>query len=198
MAQSEKISEIISDLKNKAAQDGDSSKRAEITVGDVVSALNYRGYGPLLLIISLLAVLPTGAIPGVPTLTALIIVFVSVQMLVGKKSPWIPSFLAKRRISRSKFESVCEQGEKVSQKMDRVFKPRFSAIVNPWSVKLIALVCCVIALSIPPLEFLPFVVFIPAVTMALFGIGLSVRDGLLIILAFIWLVFGVFIVNYLM
>lgn len=183
MANYSNVSEIVEELK-------ECSGEGDVSVGDVVSALKYRGYGPVLFVISLLTLMPTGAIPGVPTLTAVLIFFIAAQMLWGKKSPWIPQLLAKRHISHDSFTKACEKSESLSSKIDHIVGPRLTFMINPWSVRVIALICCAIAFSMPPLELLPFVAFVPAATIALLGLGLSVKDGLLIIIAFVWLIIG--------
>ena len=46
----------------------------DISLGDILEHFNSRGFGPLLVLPALLVLLPTGAIPGVPTTCALFIV----------------------------------------------------------------------------------------------------------------------------
>ncbi|WP_339927585.1 exopolysaccharide biosynthesis protein, partial [uncultured Cobetia sp.] len=43
----------------------------DISLGDILEHFNSRGFGPLLVLPALLVLLPTGAIPGVPTTCAL-------------------------------------------------------------------------------------------------------------------------------
>ena len=181
MKNSTRFSDILQELRQEVGE-------GEVSVGDVVSALRYRGFGPMLLVVALMTILPTGVIPGVPTLTAVLIVFISAQLLMGRTSPWITKVLAERRISHQQFERVQSKAERLSRHLDRIVGPRFTGLINGWSAKAIAIICCLIALSMPPLEMLPFFAFVPAATIALLGMGLTVRDGLLIILAGVWLI----------
>ena len=57
---------------------------SELSLVSVVETMQGRGFGPLLLAPTLMVLLPTGAIPGVPTLSALLIMLVE-SLLVGKR-----------------------------------------------------------------------------------------------------------------
>ena len=61
------------------------TKGDKISIGDIVEALNHRGFGPLLIGPSLLVVMPTGAIPGIPSLCALLIILIAAQIAFGKR-----------------------------------------------------------------------------------------------------------------
>lgn len=50
-------------------------------------------------------------------------------------------------------------------------------------MKLAAACCIILALTVPPLELLPFATTVPMVAIAAFGLALLVRDGLLMIIA---------------
>ncbi|MFE8073142.1 exopolysaccharide biosynthesis protein [Marinobacteraceae bacterium S3BR75-40.1] len=71
-----------------------------MSMGEMLNLFRYKGYGPLLLVPTVIVVLPTGAIPGVPTACGLIIALVALQIVLGKPSPWIPRRLREVSISR--------------------------------------------------------------------------------------------------
>ncbi len=155
-----------------------------LTAGDVVNALEHRGYGPLLLATSLIIILPTGGIPGVPSITALLIILIAVQMLFGRKSPWVPKFLRERGIKKEKFESARKKVEPYTKKIDLFLKPRLEQLVSGHGVKIIASLCILLALLIPPLEVVPLASAFPALAIAVMSIGLSAKDGYVMILGF--------------
>lgn len=175
----------------------DETDKCELVVEDVVEALESRGYGPMLLFVALLALMPTGAIPTVPTVVAVLIILISGQMLMGRKHPWLPKFLRERGIEKEKFRDARDKTSTVIEKLDRVVKPRMHWVFHGPVVKLVAGTCLLIAMTMPPLELLPFAVFVPAAAIGLFGAGLTVRDGLLIILGFV-LTFATFIMAFTM
>lgn len=156
-----------------------------LTLGDVVEGLGSRGYGPLLIAICLIELLPTGAIPGVPTLVGLVIVLIAGQLLFGRSTPWIPGWLRHRSMDRRKFEQGRDKVKPFTEKVDRVIHPRLKFMTDKVGVKAAALLCVLLALTFPPLELIPFASSIPSLIIALIGLGLSARDGALLLGAFI-------------
>ena len=47
--------------------------------------------------------------------------------------------------------------------------------------RLVGACCCALALAVPPLELLPFATFIPMAAIAVFGLSLVARDGVLVL-----------------
>ena len=68
----------------------DANDGRTIHLQDVVDTFQSRGFGPLVTLPALLALLPTGGVPGVPTLCAIFIALIAVQQLFGRQSPWLP------------------------------------------------------------------------------------------------------------
>lgn len=174
MAESLTLTDVLEKVDEESGPD-------EVSVRTVVESLQYRGYGPLLLIAGLISVLPTGAIPGVPTLTAILILFIATQMMFGKKYPWLPNIILDKSISREKFDSAQEKSKDYIAKVDHFVRPRATFMFNSVSIKLIALICCLLAITMPPLEVVPFLAFVPALAITILGLSVSARDGALAI-----------------
>jgi len=151
-----------------------------INVEELMAALNSRGYGPLLIGPALITVLPTGAIPGVPAISALLIIFVSVQILFKKKQPWIPKRFKQASFSRKKFVSGLEKVKPYTQKIDSLFYPRMQFLVRHEIQPLIALLCILMSICIIILGWIPFLAMLPASGILLLGLGLSAKDGLMV------------------
>jgi hypothetical protein len=67
--------------------------------------------------------------------------------------------------------------------VDRLLKPRLSFLSRPPFVNLIALLCIGAALVTFPLGLIPFAPLAPGVAVVAFGLGMTARDGL-------WLLVG--------
>lgn len=147
------------------------------SVGDIMSALESRGFGPLLFAPALIAVLPTGGIPGVPTVCGVVIGLLSVQMVFGREEPWLPGFIDNIDFEKDKLQKGVDIAEKVTSKIDKVSKPRIEKLSSQTAKKAIAVVCVLAAIAMVPLEAVPFAVMLPAASIILFAIGLITKDG---------------------
>ena len=153
-----------------------------ITIDQIIQSFEHRGYGPLLLSLALLELLPTGAIPGVPTLLAILVVLVAGQLLLGRTRPWVPEKLASKGFSHKKFQAGREKLRPFTSKCDRFIKPRLSWLTTELMNRLTGGICILLALSFPPLELIPFASSAPSLAIALLAIGLSAKDGLFVLL----------------
>ncbi|MFP4313228.1 MAG: exopolysaccharide biosynthesis protein [Alphaproteobacteria bacterium] len=163
----------------------------QLTIKDVVQVLDHRGYGPLLLAPALIAFLPTGGIPGVPTFMGLLIILIATQIVFGRRYPWLPHSLEKRSIKREKFEKAHHKAKPYTQKFDRLLKPRLEKLTSRKAIRAIAGVCIILAALMPPLEIIPFAVIIPAFAILLLAVGISANDGLFILFGLIIATIGI-------
>ncbi|MCG8602862.1 MAG: exopolysaccharide biosynthesis protein [Verrucomicrobiales bacterium] len=172
------LTEILSDLHEGFEED-------KITMGEIVAHFEDRGFGPLLLVPALIAVLPTGAIPGVPAVCAALIILICGQLLFGKHHPWLPKKIREFSFSKSKFESGFEKVKPWTKRFDKLLKPRLQFLTRDTGTRIVALISIALALLMIPLELIPLACAIPGVSIACFAIGLSAKDGLFSLLALI-------------
>ena len=64
--------------------------------------------------------------------------------------------------------------------IDYYLKPRFTILTAPLFVQLIGLICVAASLITIPLGLFPFGPVLPGLTILLFGLGLTARDGVLL------------------
>lgn len=155
-----------------------SSQGKEISFHDIIKELNHRGFGPLLIAPSLIIVLPTGAVPGIPAVCAVIIILMSVQMLFGRRYPWIPKKIEHISFNREDYIKGIKKIKPFTEKLDHLFKPRLQFLTHHISQRILAFISTLLALSILLVGFIPFAPMFPALTILLFGLGISVKDGL--------------------
>ncbi|EQB30749.1 exopolysaccharide biosynthesis protein [Sphingobium ummariense] len=155
----------------------------KVRLDRIVEALGNRSYGPFLLIPALIDISPVGGIPGLPTALATVIVLVAAQIMFGRKHLWLPRFLSKRGLSVEKACKATHKLRGVARFLDRWFHGRYISLTQGIFVKLAAACCIILALTVPPLELLPFATTVPMAAIAAFGLALLVRDGLLMIIA---------------
>lgn len=172
------VGDILDRLDDLAA------KQEELTLGRTVEAFGHRSYAPFLIILPLLEISPLGAIPGLPTMLALVIALIAVQMLFGRKHLWLPGFLANRSVTSAKAKKAIKKVRPIAERMDKWFHGRLPALTKGPMVRVAAAAIIVMTLAVPPLELLPMATTAPMAAIAAFGMALLVKDGLLMVIAF--------------
>ena len=114
----------------------------------------------------------------IPFLAALI-ALIAAQVLIGRRSLWLPGFVANRTASGENLREASEKLRKPARYIDRTFHNRLERFTTAPFDRAIALVCIVLCLSVPPLELLPFASTVPMAAIALMGLALLFDDGLL-------------------
>lgn len=160
------------------AADGDGN----VSVAELVETIGDDALASLMLAPALVMVSPASGIPGLSTACAIVVLLAAIQFAIGRHTLWLPGFLARRRIARSKLQRAAGWLEKPARFLDRVTGRRLAFLASrPFSIAP-ALLCALIALFVPFFELVPFSASIAGGAIALTALGLVARDGLLIIL----------------
>ena len=158
-------------------------ERERVEVGTLVEAFGHRGYGALLLVPALIEVSPVGGIPGVPTALAAIVVLFAVQIVMGRDHMWLPDVIERRSVDADGLGKAVERMRPVAGRLDRWFHGRLQGLVRRPFTQIAAGACALLALTVPPLEVVPFASTAPMGAIAAFGLALLVRDGALMLVA---------------
>jgi len=161
------------------------NEKDEVSLGQTIEAFGSRSYAPFLVILPLIDISPVGSIPGLPTLLALVIVLTAGQLLFGRTHMWLPGFLANRSLKSEKVAKAVKKLRPVAKRMDKWFHGRLPALTQGPMVRVAAAAIIMLTLSVPPLELLPMATTAPMAAIAAFGMALLVKDGLLMIVAFV-------------
>ncbi|HVL77523.1 MAG TPA: exopolysaccharide biosynthesis protein, partial [Noviherbaspirillum sp.] len=113
------------------------------------------------------------------------VLLITSQLLMGRDSFWLPNWLVRRSVSRSKLDKALHLLRPPARWIDRGVRPRLCALTGPRGAWCIALTCTLLGLSMPPMEIVPFSVNVVGLILATFGLSLIGRDGLLALAAFI-------------
>jgi len=161
-------------------------ENAQVSVDDVVHAVGRRSFGPLLLLAGLITLAPIiGDIPGMPTLMAVLVLLTSSQLLVGRETFWLPKWLLNRSLSRQKFDKALHYMKKPAKWVDGLLGVRLAWMTGYIGIRVTAFACLLVALAMPPMEFIPFSANGAGLALTLFGLGLVARDGLMLALGFL-------------
>ena len=154
-----------------------------VSVGDLLNTVGRRSYGPVILLLGFIAISPLTIIPGANVLMALITLIFALQMVIGRPYPWLPRKALEFEFPRKYLVSSVAAADKYLVQVDRFLKPRLVFLTQPPFVQVVALACVAAALVTIPLSFVPFGPVVPSLAILLFGLAITARDGVVIVLA---------------
>jgi hypothetical protein len=173
--QPETIGEVLDEI-------GEAGNNETVSVDEVVEQIGEEAFGPLLLVPALILVTPVSSIPGTASTGSLIISLIAAQIVLGRKSLWLPGFLRRRRIKRGNFDRAIGYLRRPASVIDSLTGERlFFLTQRPWVV-LPATICTILVFLAPAFETVPFSVSIAAFAVALIAVGMVAKDGLMILL----------------
>lgn len=159
----------------------------EVTLEEMLEAVGRRSFGPLLLLTGLVVLAPlVGDIPTVPTMMAVVVLLVAVQLVLRREHFWLPKWLLRRSVERRKVRKAVDLLRRPARWVDRVLRPRLTGLTGEVGSMAVALTCILIALAMPPMELIPFSANGAGLALLGFGLALVTRDGLLALLSFVF------------
>jgi hypothetical protein len=160
------------------------AKLADDAPGDAVSLawilaqLHERAFGLFLLVLALPCCIPF--LYGVPQIVALPLMFVSVQILLGRDVPWLPGRLAARTVSRRALDDLARRADPWLRRIETVSRPRLAALTRAPADRIVGLALVLFSASI--LVPLPGTNTVPGIAVVVVAMGLLQRDGILVVL----------------
>lgn len=172
----------ITQVIDKVEKEVDSER---LSLGRVLKLFQSNGYGPLLLVAGLIIILPTGGIPGLPTVLGVSIILIAGQLVLGRPTPWLPRPLRNLKLKKRKFDKGADTIKPVTRKIDYILKARMSYLASGTAARFVGVVFVMMALLLPITEFVPFSDIVPGLAITSLALGLTARDGLFIIIGLI-------------
>ncbi len=161
----------------------DRTEGETVTIADLLNAVGRRSYGPVLLLLGFISISPLSIVPGANWLVALVTLIFALQIVIGLKFPWLPRRALNVSFPRKYLINGLNTLEKHAYTVDQVLKPRLTFLTQVPFINIVALVCVAAALITFPLGLVPFGPFLPGLTVLLFGLALTARDGVLLLIA---------------
>jgi hypothetical protein len=153
-----------------------------VSLGNIVEAGGGRSFGPLLLVAGLVMTSPLSGLPGMPACTGFLVLLIATKLLFGKEYFWLPRWMLKRAVERSRIRKALRFLRPPARFVDRWLRPRLPSLIRGRSI---ALVCIVIAICMPAMELVPFSAHGAGIALSAFALSLIVHDGLLALIAFL-------------
>ncbi|WP_421134458.1 exopolysaccharide biosynthesis protein [Alteromonas sp. A079] len=164
------LCELLGKIKPKASAE-------TCCFGDFWHVMEKRGFGPMLALPAFVASTPLGAIPGVPSVTGVIILLIALQILLGRRHPWLPSRLMNVEIEAHRLKTIVKTLRPHAARIDRFLVPRWFFMRHSAFRSLIALCCAACGMVMIPLELVPFVGLLPACAVLIMAVGMATDDG---------------------
>jgi hypothetical protein len=160
-----RMSEILRDIAAETGPD-------RITVADLLTAMEGRAFGALLLLFAFPNILPSP--PGLAAILGLPLIYLASQLMLGR-SPWLPNFIANRSISRVSFASVIVRATPWIARAERMLVTRLHILAGPVAQRLLGAVCLLLSLIL--VLPIPFGNMLPSLAICIIALGMLERDG---------------------
>jgi len=159
-----------------------------VGLGMIIEFMGRRSIGALLLVLAL--PIPT---PGLSVVFGVPLIFISAQLLLGRRRVWLPARLARRSIARTDFVSVVERVLPTLHFLERLVRPRIQWMAGDWAVVPVGAICLLLAviITLP----IPLGHVVPGAAIAVLALGLIERDGLAIALGLTVAALGLLVVT---
>lgn len=157
----------------------------QVSLEQLMDHIGRRSFGPILLLIGVILVSPLSGIPGLPSTMGVAVLLLSLQMLLRRKYIWLPDWILRRSISQSKMAKATSWMRRPARFIDRLLRERLSFLVDGPASWPLALVCLLVAVTLPLLEPVPFAASSAGVALTCIGLARIAHDGVLALIAYV-------------
>jgi hypothetical protein len=163
-----------------------------LTLGDILAETSERGFSLVIALLVLPFLFPMP--PGLTGPFGAACLLLSVQMVFGRRSPWLPKRISRYKFPRPFAQLILQNLQRVTKILEKIARPRLAKIANnplTWRVNGL----CISWLTLLLISPVPFTNPIPTVGILLLTVATIESDGLLICISYaitvlITLIFG--------
>jgi hypothetical protein len=154
------------------------SRRSRISVGEIVKRFEGKnGLGPVLFVLTLPVLVPLP--PGASMVLALPLLVVTPQVAAGRGKLWLPKWLADRTLDHKPLAKLIGRILPLLERLEELGHARLSPLSGGAGTRLVGVVCTILALVL--VLPIPFANLFPALALGMFALGLTRRDGLMVL-----------------
>jgi hypothetical protein len=175
--------EIKSLLQNLAEQ--------PLTLGEILAKTSERGFSLVIALLVLPFLFPMP--PGLTGPFGAACLILSLQMLLGRRSPWLPKKIANYKFPRRFAHLLLNNLRRVTRIFEKIARPRLGKIANSnWAWRFNGF--CISLLTVLLISPIPFTNPIPTVGILLLAVASIESDGLLMCISYVFtvLITGIF------
>ncbi|UDL95728.1 MULTISPECIES: exopolysaccharide biosynthesis protein [Lichenihabitans] len=164
-----RMSQVLSSLADEPGE--------RITIRTIFGALSDRSFAILIVLLGLPNCLPMP--PPIPSISALLLILIAVQIAIRRPAPWLPNSLMGRSIKQADLGKAIRRALPVVNTLERWSKPRLHIFGARTGAILTGAMLIVMALGM--LTAAPLIGQVPfGLGVCLMGLGQSERDGVLV------------------
>jgi hypothetical protein len=158
----------------------DSKER--FTIGELSRAMTDRVFGIMMVFFALPNLIPL-PVPGISAFLGIPLVLLSLQLALGRNTPWLPHWIEKKSLSYKDLHGILSFTMPSLVRLECLLKPRLTCLLHPSLKKILASVCFVMAIMITlPI---PFGNWLPALSVFLLSLAILEHDGVFVILGLV-------------
>ncbi|MBW4674458.1 MAG: exopolysaccharide biosynthesis protein [Desmonostoc geniculatum HA4340-LM1] len=153
-----------------------------LTLGDILAETSERGFSLVIALLVLPFLFPMP--PGLTGPFGAACLLLSVQMLLGRRSPWLPKRIANYKFPRAFAQLLLQNLGRLTKVLQKIARPRLGKIAhNPliWRINGFCISWLTILLILP----IPLTNPIPTVGILLLTVATIESDGLLICISYV-------------
>jgi hypothetical protein len=166
----------LSEMMGQIAADSDPT----VTLGEIIHRLGHRAFGAMFFVFAAPNWLPLP--PRTSTFLGFPLVLMTPQIIFGVRGPWLPNFIDERPLKRRQLADAFQKLIPWLQRVEKVSRPRLTFLFGPVGDRVIALVCFLLSLIL--ILPIPLGNMAPAAAIAVFGLAMIQRDGILALAAY--------------
>ncbi|MGH1395428.1 MAG: exopolysaccharide biosynthesis protein [Trichormus sp.] len=152
-----------------------------LSLGEILAETCERGFSLVIALLVLPFLFPMP--PGLAGPFGAACLVLSVQMILGRRSPWLPKRIARYKFPRPFAQLILQNLRRVTKILEKITRPRLTKIAeNPLTWRVNGL--CISWLTLLLMSPVPFTNPIPTVGILLLAVATIESDGLLICLSY--------------
>jgi hypothetical protein len=153
-----------------------------LTLGDILTETSERGFSLVITLLVLPFLFPMP--PGLTSPLGGACLILSLQMVLGRRSPWLPKKIANYQFPSSFAQVILQNLRRVTKIIEKIARPRLEKVANhPLIWRFNGL--CISWLTILLISPVPFTNPIPTVGILLLAIATIESDGLLMCISYV-------------
>jgi hypothetical protein len=152
-----------------------------VSLGEIMASLEERAFALLMVVLGLPNILPMP--PPIPLLCGFFLVFIALQIVLGRHRPWIPRRALGLSVPRDRLDTAISRATPVLRKLERFSRPRLlSFLPLTWELRVAGILLLLVSIGLVCAA--PIIGQIPmGISVCLIGLALVERDGIILIAA---------------